>query len=234
MIQQHLFRALCVCAMLAAADVGKAQIVFSNNFEANTFGFTPGGSISSLSRNFLPTDSAGPGSLNRSNWLGPVGFGVPKSPFADEIARLNLSGLSAGDVYNIAFDLFIGASWDGSAIGLGSDIWQLKAGGKSLVNTTFSNGNQNQEYGAYSPQRYSDLTYTSLVGPDWGKFTGADESFTTYNPGGGCCNYNSHYAIYRFERGLGNPQLVFIASSNTALLEFSRTRISTGDSSDEY
>jgi hypothetical protein len=218
-----------VLLVLALPSMATAQVVFSNDFESNTNGFTPGGSLPALTRTSLPTDSGGISSANQSMWLGRLGSGIPKSGAIDEIVTLNVSGLNPGRLYSVAFDLFIGASWDGSAGGFGPDSWRFAVDGTRLVNTTFTNGNAGQEYGAYSPQRYSDTTYTSLTGPDYGKFTGADASFTT----GSCCNYGLHYGIYKFSRGAGNPQLTFRPVGTDVVLEFARFGATT-DSGDEY
>lgn len=206
-----------------------ADIIFSNDFETNTTGFVSGGSLVTLNRTSLPTDSGGLASANQSSWLGRLGLGVPKSGSIDEIVTLNLTGLAAGQTYLVAFDLLIGGSWDGSALGFGADSWRFAVDGVRKVNTTFTNGNAGQEYGAYSPQRYSDTTYNSLTGPDFGKFTGADAFFTT---GGG--NYAQHYGIYRFGRGAGNPLLSFVATDGDALLEFARFGNTTDDAGEYW
>jgi hypothetical protein len=214
--------------MLTAQSVS-AQIVYSNNFESNTNGFTAGGSLSTLGRTSLPTDNGGLNSANQSMWLGRVGEGVAKSGSAFEMVTLTLTGLTPGQAYAIAFDLFIGASWDGSADFYGPDSWRLTIDGVALVNTTFSNVQQGVNAGAYSPQRYSDTTYTSTTGADFNRFTGADVFFSVNQAG----NYAPDYAIYYFGRGSGNPFLSFTASGTTAVVEFTRYG-NTTDSSDEY
>ena len=215
---------------MLAAHSASAQIVYSNNFESNTTGFTAGGSLSTLTRTSLPTDNGGLSSPNQSMWLGRLGEGVAKSASAIESVTLSLSGLTPGQAYVIAFDLFIGASWDGSASNpYGADLWRLTIDGISLVNTTFSNVQQGVNAGAYSPQRYSDSTYTSPTGADFNRFTGADVSFSVNQSG----NYAPDYAIYYFGRGSGNPFLTFTASATTAVVEFARYSQSA-DSSDEY
>jgi hypothetical protein len=214
---------------ISMVHAARGQTVFSNDFESDTAGFTPSGSLVALGRAFLPTDSGGLASPNQSSWLGKLGSNVPKSGSLDESVALVVSGLTPGELYSVAFDLFLGSSWDGAASSpYGPDAWRFVVDGVPLVNTTFTNGNQGQEYGAFSPQRYSDLTYSSLIGPDFGKFTGADASFTT-----GGNNYLEHYGIYRFGRGDGNPTLVFVAAGQTAFLEFARFG-NTTDSGDEY
>ncbi|MFL5327605.1 MAG: PEP-CTERM sorting domain-containing protein [Gemmataceae bacterium] len=205
-----------------------AQVVYANDFETNTAGFSPGGSITSLTRTSLPTDSGGLSSPNQSTYLGRLGSGIAKSGSIDEIATLSLTGLSAGTNYSVAFDLLIGASWDGSANGFGPDSWRFAVNGVRLVDTTFSNGQQGVNVGAYSPQRYSDTTYTSTTGPDFPRHTGADFAFSPNNT-----NYSLDYSIYLFGRGVGNPYLEFTATSSTATLEFARYG-NTTDSSDEY
>lgn len=223
---------VCFSAALSIGLFGAhaiAAVVVSNDFQTNTTGFTAGGSLSSLTLVSLPTDNGGLSSLNQSMWLGKLGAGVPKSGAQDEIVTTTLSGLTPGQTYTVAFDLFVGASWDGSASSpWGQDCWRFAVDGVRLINTTFTNGNAGQEYGAYSPQRYSDTTFTSLTGADFPKFTGADASFTT-----GGTSYGLHYAIYRFGRGAGNPVPTFIATSTTASLEFARFGATT-DSGDEY
>jgi hypothetical protein len=219
---------VAVSAMLTAASVS-AQVVYSNNFETNTTGFAASGSLSTLSRTSLPTDNGGLSSANQSMWLGRLGEGVSKSGSAFEIVTLTLSGLTPGQAYAIAFDLFIGASWDGSANGFGPDSWRLTIDGVALVNTTFSNVQQGVNAGAYSPQRYSDSTYTNTTGADFNRFTGADVFFSVNQN----ANYAPDYAIYYFGRGSGNPFLSFTASASTATVEFARYG-NTSDSGDEY
>ena len=225
--RRHLLLFALIAALSAAS--ASAQVVYSNNFESNTNGFTAGGSLSTLGRTSLPTDSGGLSSANQSSWLGRVGEGVNKSPSAVETLTLSLSGLTPGQVYAIAFDLFIGASWDGSAGFYGPDSWRLTIGGTMLVNTTFSNVQSGVNAGAYSPQRYSDSTYTSTTGADFNRFTGADQSFSVNQN----ANYAPDYAIYYFGHGSGNPFLTFTASASTAVVEFARYGDTT-DSGDEY
>ncbi|WP_428304369.1 hypothetical protein [Lacipirellula sp.] len=220
---------LSLTVAVCTGSAARGQTVFSNDFESDTAGFTPSGSLAALSRASLPTDSGGLASPNQSTWLGKLGSNLPKSGSLDESVALVVTGLTPGKLYSVAFDLFIGASWDGSASSpYGPDSWRFVVDGVPLVNTTFTNGNQGQEYGAYSPQRYSDLTYSSLIGTDFSKFTGADASFTT-----GGTNYGEHYGIYRFGRGDGNPTLTFVAIGQTSFLEFARFG-NTTDSGDEY
>lgn len=177
----------------------------------------------------MPKDSAGPLSSNTSSWLGRLGYSVAKSDAASEIVGLNLAGLSVGTTYQINFDLLLGGSWDGSAEFYGPDSWKFTVNGTPPVDTTFSNGAQGINFGAYSPQRYSDTTYTSTGGPDFSRFTGADQSYSTNTNG----FYANDYSIYYFGHGAGNPILTFVATASTAAVQFSRYG-ATSDSSDEY
>lgn len=190
--------------------------VFSNNFETDTSGLVPGGSLLSLSRTNLPTDGNGLTSPNQSTWLGPLGYGIAKDPAHNEIVNLTLNNLIPGQTYTVAFDLFIGGSWDGGADYYGPDGWYFSVNGTRLVDTYFSNGDQNVDYGAYSPQRYSDTTYATPNGPDHLAFTGA-EFYRKQGP-----SYTGYYGIYYFSHGTGNPVLAFTATGTSATLEWAR------------
>lgn len=218
--------ALCICMSRLAT----AATVYSNDFESSTSGFTNAGVLPGLTLTSLPTDGGGLGSANQSRWLGRLGENVAKSTSSSEIVNLALSGLVPGTVYTVAFDLLIGASWDGAASGYGTDAWYFSVDGSRLVDTIFSNGDQGSDYGAYSPQRYTDSHYADPNGPDVGAFTGA-EFFRKEGPG-----YSGYYGIYYFSHGTGNPALTFTASGSTANLEWARYSGGSnfGDSSDEY
>ena len=219
--------ALCLPALPAAHG---NQTIFSNNFETNTAGFTAGGVLTGLTRTNLPSDGGGLGSVNQSMWLGPLGYGVAKSQANTEIVSLMLTGLTPGQNYMVAFDLLVGASWDGAASGYGPDGWYFAVNGTRLVDTYFSNGDQGIDYGAYSPQRYTDSHYADPNGPDVPAFTGA-EFYRKDGPG-----YSGYYGIYYFSHGVGNPVLSFTASGTSASLEWARYSPpnNSGDSSDEY
>jgi hypothetical protein len=225
---------------LAMASPAVAGVVYSNNFDtpATAYnGLTPSGTLTSLSTDLLPTDSGGLSSPNQSNYLG-VGYNVNKVVGTPEIVSLSLSGLVSGTSYYVAFDLFIGGSWDGSA-GLafgtvwGPDEWALKATSgantSTLVDATFSNcGVTNQLCGATSPQTYSDATPTAgLGGTTFAPTTGADYSFDTSS------TYSQDYSIYDFGHTIGDPALSFTAGASTATLNFERIS-GTTDSPDEY
>lgn len=222
---------LSALATSALAAASRADIIYSNDFQSGVGALTPGGTLTGtiLSTTSLPTDSAGLASPNQSAWLGTLGAGVPKTGGGDETVSLHLPGLTPGTTYYVAFDLFIGASWDGSANGYGPDSWRFDIDGTHLVNTTFSNGEQGVNFGAYSPQKYSDTTYNGLDGPDFLRFVGADASFSLNQNG----RYDQDYSIYSFTHGAGNPILSFTATSSSADLLFARYGPSQ-DSADEY
>jgi YVTN family beta-propeller protein len=210
--------------------------VYFNDFETPATAFnalTASGTLSGLSTSSLPTDGGGISSPNQSTWLGRLGAGLAKSPSTSELVTLSLNGLVPGVRYGIAFDLLIGASWEGSAGGLGPDEWRLSvnsgASSTTLVDATFSNcGVSNQLCGALSPQSYSDAT--PLAGPNGSLVptTGADFSSDTN------ADFSQDYGIYYFGHGAGNPLLSFTASATTATLTFERLPVASGDSSDEY
>jgi hypothetical protein len=220
-----------------AATHGAAAQVYSNNFEtagSENNGLTKSANLDPLSRFSRPTDGGGLGSPNQSMWLGPVGYGVAKNSGTSETVALSLNGLVAGSTYNVAFDLLIGGSWDGSAAYYGPDHWSLSAVGSSttstLVDATFSNcGLNNELCGASSPQSYSDATpLGGIAGPTFAAETGADY-FWDYSG-----DYSQDYGIYYFGHGTGNPMLTFIADGSTAELRFERMNTVSGDSGDEY
>src|SRR5262249_33910021 len=138
---------------------------------------------------------------------------VNKSTTTSEKLTLSLSGLAPGTSYNVAFDLLIGGSWDGSAAGFGPDEWRLTAASganaKTLVDATFSNcGVSNQLCGAFSPQSYSDGTPLAGTSGNLAPTTGADFSSDTNG------DYSQDYAIYYFGHGEGNPVLSFTAGAS--------------------
>jgi hypothetical protein len=216
-------------ALFSGSAAQAKDTVYFNDFQTNTAGFTAGGTLTSLPLFSLPTDSGGLGSANQSQWMGRLGHNIPKSTTVAEIATLAVTGLTAGQSYLLAFDLLIGGSWDGSASGFGPDSWRVVIDGTPVVNTTFTNGNQGQEYGAFSPQKYSDTTYLGFSGPNFPKFTGADHFFTT-----GGSNYAQHYGIYWFGHGAGNPVLSFVATGSTASIEFARYGNTTDDAGEYW
>lgn len=219
--------AAALCIWPAIAD---ASVVFSNDFETDTAGFTAGGVLPALTRTSLPTDGDGLASPNQSTWLGRIGEDITKSLDNKEIVNLTVAGLTPGVQYVVTFDLLIGRSWDGAASGYGTDAWYFSIDGSRLVDTMFSNGDAGIDYGAYSPQRYSDTNYDNPDGPDVPAFTGA-EFFRKEGAG-----YTGYYGIYYFSHGAGNPVLSFQATDTSAVLEWARFSGGNnfGDSSDEY
>lgn len=239
-----LHRATAAAALLGLSAAAQAAVIYSNNFEnaaTATAGLTAGGSLTTLATSSLTTDSTGLSSANQSQWLGRLGAGVAKSSSTSEVVSLALSGLTAGTSYRVDFDLFIGASWDGSAVGYGNDGISVTAASgalsTTLLNATFANGAQGINFGAFSPQTYSDATpavsdadLQGNLAYQFARFTGADESFSLNQNG----NYGDDYSIYRFGSGAGNPVLSFVAGGSTATITFQRPGTASLDSSDEY
>jgi hypothetical protein len=229
--------AAAVLLGVALPQSGVAQ-AYTNNFQAansENNGLAASGTLSTLGRVSLPTDGGGITSPNQSMWLGKNGFNVVKTTNGTETITLSLNGLLSGSVYNVSFDLFIGGSWDGSAIGYGPDRWSFStnsgANHTTLIDATFSNcGISNQLCGANSPQSYSDATPKGGLGATtFAPTTGAD--FASDISG----DYSQDYSIYYFGHGTGNPMLSFIADGSSASLVFQREVTgSFQDSADEY
>lgn len=218
---------IVLAAASLVASSARGQVVFSNNFESNTTGFAASGTLSGLTTVSLPTDGGGLSSTNHSTWLGKIGFGVNKTGSNDEIVTLSLSGLSPSTTYSVAFDLLIGASWDGRVGTYGPDSWRFAVNGTRLVDTIFSDYNGHNQ-GAAGPQIYSDTSYTNPNGPVQANFAGSE--FNVSDTSG----YAGDYAIYYFGHGSGNPVLLFSPNSDgIATLEFARYG-NTTDSADEY
>jgi hypothetical protein len=244
MHQVHLRRATAAAALLGLSAAAQAAVIYANNFEnaaTATDSLVASGTLGTLGTSSLPTDSAGLSSSSQSHWLGRIGADVAKSQRDGEVVTLSLSGLTAGTTYRVDFDLFIGASWDGSASGYGNDAINVTASSgalaTTLLNATFANGAQGINFGAFSPQTYSDTTPVvsdaNLQGNpsyQFARFTGADESFSLDQGG----NYANDYSIYRFGTGAGNPVLNFVAGGSTATITFMRPPTSSTDSADEY
>lgn len=194
--------AAVLAAATAAATPAPAAVVYSNDFESNTTGFNTA-STTTLETTATPAGSGGA----TSTYLGR---------FANDSAVLSLSGLTAGTVYRVEFELFIGASWDGNTNGVGPDLWSLTVGGgtpTTLVDTTFQNLNANEQA---QSQNYSD---TNPIGTgNFASQTGADVAFT-----GG--DFFARYAIYYFSKGTGNPVLTFTASGPDVTLTFAASNL---------
>ena len=228
----RVFRLVLVvaAASLVAPISALGATVFSNDFESDTAGFTNTGALPALTRTSLPTDGGGIASPNQSMWLGRLGQGILEGPANPLIVELVLTGLTPGASYTVAFDLLVGASWDGAAVIYGPDAWHFSVDGTRLIDTIFSNGDQGIDFGAYSPQRYTDASYATPAGPDVPAFTGAEFSRKA-GPG-----YSGYYGIYAFGRGAGNPVLSFTAGGTSATLQWVRSSGGTGfgAGSDEY
>ena len=201
--------ALAVALASAFPLQSNAAIAYTNNFEANTTGFSAG------TQNLLPTDAGGFASANRSNYLGL--FAGTSS------TTLSLTGLSAGTTYDLDFDLFAGRSLDGSSTIAGPDTFRLQFGATSLVDATFNNLLPADGILNNFTQTYSDATPTG--GGAFAPYTGADVSVQTGD-------IFSRYGIYYFGHGAGNPQLTFTATAPTATLTFSALGLQ--DASDEF
>ncbi|MBT3332081.1 MAG: PEP-CTERM sorting domain-containing protein [Rhodospirillaceae bacterium] len=168
-----------VSAVLLISASANAAIVYSNDFETNSDGFNVS------DRN----------TFSSSTFLGRQG--------GSYTAVLTLNGLTAGAEYDLAFDLFIGGTWDGS-LSFGPDYFILNSSSSGdLVNATFRNG---FPIGADdSGQTYSDAT--PLGGATlFGSREGADVI--------------AGEPTYFFGHGAGNPMLSFIAGGTTEFLTF--------------
>jgi hypothetical protein len=202
-------RLLLVAAVGVLAGVAQAQTVYVNDFESNTAGFTTSG------RTNLPTTPNASSPL--SSMLGK---------FANnEFSNLILSGLNPGETYNVAFDLFIGGSWDGNNTTYGQDCWILRENysNQYMVNTTFSHLNDSG-----FTQNYSDTNPVGNLngGGPYSAKTGAD--VISANP-----DSFAGYQIYYFGRGAGNPILTFTANgAGLASLTFQGVGLQNVD--DEY
>ena len=186
-----------------------ASIIYQNDFETNTNGFSGFTTTVTLPITAMPTPT--------STFLGQFGniSGVPTSP-----SVLTLTGLAPGTPYTLAFDLFAGLRLDGTGIveGNGPDPFTVLVGSTStfLLNANFANFHIQQ-------QSYSDAT--PLGGGPFPKQTGAD--VTGVNDNGG--NISS---IYYFSHGAGNPLLTFTPTGSTETIMF--TGSPNEDTVDEF
>ncbi len=164
-----------------------AVVVYSNDFETNTNGF------SDNATGILPTNNVG----GNSTWLGG------DRSFANKSIYLTLTGLTAGNAYDVMFDLFLGGTWDGSW-SFGPDYFRLVSSSSgALVNATFGAGGAPTR----KTQTYSDANPLG----DGGLFfhgEGVDVIFGRVP------------TIYYFGHGAGNPLLSFTANSMTETLTF--------------
>ncbi len=189
---------LLMGVVMAGGAARAAGVVYSNDFETNTNGFDRTETFA------LP--STGNPATPLSTFLGR---------FGNDTATLSLSGLTAGRAYEVRFDLFIGATWDGNYPGWGGpDVFRLTAGATPLVDATF--GHSPAPGDPLLLQSYSDAT--PLGGPAYAAAypgrTGADVDYFSPN------TIFENYSIYYFGHGAGNPYLTFIASGATETLTF--------------
>lgn len=162
--------------------------VYSNDFESNAEGF------STINTGNLPNDAVG----GSSNWLGG------DRALANSSTTLTLTQLTPGQRYYLAFDLYIGGTWDGSGT-FGPDFFTLSSSSAGvLVSATFVNDFPIGG-GSGKTQTYSDQTPLGDGGEFIGR-TGADVILGE--------------PIYYFGHGAGNPALSFVATSATEILTF--------------
>jgi hypothetical protein len=203
--------ALILMGALMAGGSARAGVVYSNDFESNTANF------SSTSRTVRPTtgDPDGP----TSRFLGRFGTGD---------VTLDLTGLTDGQTYSVRFDLFVGATWDGSyGSSAGPDVFKLTTGTETLVDASF--GYATSEINGVQPFRQSYSDETPVNGdPYFAQFygrTGADVNHFS-------STLRENYSIYYFGHGAGNPILTFTASGASERLTFSG--LSLQSQSDEF
>jgi hypothetical protein len=188
-----------------------AMVVFTNDFEADTQGF------SSAARSSLPSDDLGYAGPNPTMMLGR---------FANDDITLTLSGLAAGVPHDVAFDLFIGASWDGNSTAFGPDSVRVTAGIETLIDATFINLVEGDAGLTTYTQSYSDATPVGAAA--FAPFAGADVRFdNTDEP-----SIFGRYAIYFFGRGVGNPVLGFTPLADSIEIRFQGLGLQ--DVSDEF
>ena len=220
-MRSSLFLALVASAIVFQVSNALASVVYSNNFETNTAGFSAGAQVAQ------PTDGSPFSSPTMtSTFLGEFG--------GNSSTVLSLPGLTSGQTYTLEFDLFIGRSWDGNAINdvspsvVGPDQWRLTGTGitgGTLVDTTFNNLNPSDGRLDNYTQNYSD---SNPIGPGTNvSFTGADIMYNNAS-----LHWYTRYAIYYFSHGSGNPVLSFTSTGTSVSLTFAG--IGLQDSPDEF
>jgi hypothetical protein len=160
-----LFAFVCWFSMPASA-----AMIYDNNFE---YGSVTGWSSAD---NTIAITQA-PNTDFVRNFLGE---------FSNGTVSLSLTGLPEHAITTVSFSLYLIRSWDGSDTTFGPDYWSLNvAGGPSLLNETFSNGNPGgQTYGgAFSSYTHTEWTpcaaYQDYAGTgDYGPMTGANECYS--------------------------------------------------------
>lgn len=172
---------LAALGTLAFAATANAQVVYSNDFQSNTFGFSSvnGHSLVSTPSNCTSTliCPGGPGSV--------LGRSANNVLFDNHTVSLNLAGLTSHTSLTLSFHLLLASSWDGNVGGVGPDIFTLTGPNGVLLNATFSNV-------AGYPQSYPG-TYSGVGSPNNPAQSGAAEVGTL---GSGWDYYGS--SVYAF------------------------------------
>lgn len=207
-MRNSFWHGLIAVAMAGSMASGlHAATIYSNDFETNTNGFD------TSSTTTLPTDGSPIDSPDTSStWLGRFS--------GSDCATLTLNGLTAGTTYTVAFDLFIGRSWDGDNTSFGPDRWSLTTDASSspLVDTSFNNHIPSDGLGGFNyTQSYSDTSFVGISSNS--SFTGADVLRGAIEEPNFEDRFN-RYGIYYFGHGAGNPVLTFVATGSTNTLTF--------------
>jgi hypothetical protein len=162
-------------------------VVYSSDFETSTTGFD----VTQTSS--LPKDADG----GVSTYLGQRTPGTTS-------AVLTLNGLKTGKVYRVAFDAYVGGTWDGSG-SFGPDFFTVTSSSSGvLVHATFRNG---FPIGDTTPaQSYADNAPVGDGGALFRTREGSDVELAE--------------PIYYFGHGAGNPVLSFTAAGSTETISF--------------
>ena len=225
---------ISVFARPAAAD-----IIYDNNFEDNTNGFSasfvnPGFTPyirvgNTMPTTILPTTPGGFLSTPNSTFLGlskgPAPSALQFGFTGKTTVTLTLGGLTPGKQYLLGFDLFIGKGVEGNATvpsNAGPDRFTVKTTANTLVDTTFNtygpeDKTDGRDYAKFG-QAYSDNDLTGFGNPasKYAPFTGAD---VVYNDPS--TNPLLNYSIYYFGRYRNNaPSLVFTATGSTDTIQW--------------
>ena len=113
---------VCFSILLGSlASPCHAAIIYSNDFETNTVGFSAG------------TQNTFFNGVSNSQFLGKFSGTNPSS------TNLSLSGLQAGNTYTLTFDLYAGVTLDGSNPSVGPDVFTVTAGTTTLLDASFGN-----------------------------------------------------------------------------------------------
>jgi hypothetical protein len=135
-----------------------------------------------------------------------VGTRLFLGEFGNDTVSLSLTGLQEHATATVSFSLYLMRSWDGNAANvvngdpLGPDRWKLSvAGGPTLLDTTFSNGNPAGQAFAPSPFSSGCTGYNlSLPSGTYNPLTGASECYSlgyTFNNEAMDSVYNLSFVI---------------------------------------